>query len=53
MICSHCGRPWDENACRVPGRPVEGLLAARAPQTLLEEEATEEDEGRNPNVLSR
>jgi hypothetical protein len=55
MICSHCGRPWDENACRVPGTPVmvEDTLASKAPRTLLREEADNEDKGRNPDVLSR
>ena len=53
MICSHCGRPWQGEACRLPGKPIEKNLASKAPQTLLQEETDSEDRGRNPSVLSR
>lgn len=52
MICSHCGRPWNAEACRLPGKPIKRELASKAPQTLLQEEK-DDNKGRDPNVISR
>lgn len=51
-ICSHCGRPWEADACRLPGKPIKRELA-RAPQSLLREDLPNRDDGRNPEVLTR
>lgn len=53
MICSHCGRPWQGESCRLPGRPIEKELASKAPAIMLKEDPIDEESGRNPEVLTR
>jgi hypothetical protein len=55
-ICSHCGQPWENNACRIPGVPVDRdsfMAKAKSPVLMMEDSDDEKEDARNQEVLGR